>query len=143
MKETIHKDRYDTFLSKPQHGSLFRQMIEKDYDVKTCLSWIEKCHLSPQSEAYIFGLQEMAIFTRWHERHILKIRESDLCRICKKESETTLLVVTPSPRRNTLIDTIVLLDMFTIKYATNMVSKLNQNGIFTDQLRSTWMGKSN
>ena len=93
MKETIHKDRYDTFLSKPQHGSLFQQMIEKDYDVKTCLSWIEKCHLSPQSEAYIFGLQEMAIFTRWHERHILKNRESDLCRICKKESETTFHIL--------------------------------------------------
>ena len=68
-------------------------MTEKNYDLKTCLSWVEKCHLSSQSEAYIFGMQEMAIFTRWQERHILKIRESDLCRICKKESETTFHIL--------------------------------------------------
>ena len=89
LRETIHKDRYETFLSKPQHGALFRKMKENDTDMKMSFSWMDKCHLSPQSEAYICGMQELAIFTRWHERHILKNRESDLCRICKKESETT------------------------------------------------------
>ena len=49
LKETIHKERYETFISKPQHGLLFQQMIDKNYDMKTCLSWVEKCHLSPQS----------------------------------------------------------------------------------------------
>ena len=34
-------------------------------------------------------MQELAIFTRWHEKHILRTSMSDICRICKKEPETT------------------------------------------------------
>jgi len=34
-------------------------------------------------------MQELAIFTKWHEVHILKNSTSDKCRICGKEPETT------------------------------------------------------
>ena len=44
--------------------------------------------MSPQSEAYIFAAQELALFTRWHERHILKKINDDNCRICKTKPET-------------------------------------------------------
>ena len=93
LRETIYKDRYELFLAKPQHGALMRIMKENDTDIKTSCSWMDKCHLSPQSEAYICGMQEMAIFTRWHEHHIIRNRDSDLCRICKKEPETTFHIL--------------------------------------------------
>ena len=89
FKEAIHKERHDKFIAKSQHGVFFRQMGETKANAKGSLSWLLKCHLSPQSEAYICGLQELAIFTRWHERHILKNRLSDTCRVCGIESETT------------------------------------------------------
>ena len=89
FKEATSKDRYEKFVSKPQHGVHFRQMTEYDIDMKSSLKWLEKCHLSPQSESYICGMQELAIFTRWHEKNILKTNTDDTCRVCKKETETT------------------------------------------------------
>ena len=44
--------------------------------------------MAPQTESYIFAAQELALFTRWHERNILKKQVSDLCRVCMKKSET-------------------------------------------------------
>ena len=84
---------YEKFVTKPQHGILFRQITERNFDIKSSLAWMQKCHLSPQSESYICGMQKLAIFTRWHEHHIVKCRESDLCRICHKESETTFHIL--------------------------------------------------
>ena len=89
FKEALHKDKLEKFLNKPQHGVFFRQMKANDLNVKKSLSWLDKCHLSPQSEGYICAMQELAIFTKWHEVHILKNSTSDKCRICGKEPETT------------------------------------------------------
>ena len=38
-------------------------------------------------------MQELAIFTRWHEKHILRNSDSDLCRVCGKEPETTFHIL--------------------------------------------------
>ena len=92
-KNLRKRARYEKFTSKPQHGVFFRQMAEKNLDIKASLAWIQKCHLSPHSESYIYGMQELAIFTRWHEKFIVKSAESDLCRICHKESETTFHIL--------------------------------------------------
>ena len=89
FKEYIHKQRYETFVAKPQHGVFFRQMKNNDIDAKASLSWLEKCHLSPQSESYICGMQELSIFTRWHEKNILGTSNSDICRVCNKDPERT------------------------------------------------------
>ena len=89
FKEATQKERHDKFIAKPQHGFFFRQMEETKANIKGSLSWLIKCHLSPQSEAYICGLQELAIFTRWHEANILRTRLTDTCRICGQHSETT------------------------------------------------------
>ena len=45
--------------------------------------------MSPQSEAYICGAQELVIFTKWHEKNILKNAENDTCQVCRVETETT------------------------------------------------------
>ena len=89
FKEALNKQNHEKFLSKAQHGILFRQMKQNNLNTKKSLSWLDKCHLSPQSEGYICGMQELAIFTRWHEKNILKTSTTDQCRICGKETETT------------------------------------------------------
>ena len=89
FKEAVHQDRLEKFTQKPQHGVFFRQLKENCHNVKKSLAWLDKCHLSPQSEGYICAMQELAIFTKWHEKHLFKSTKSDLCRICGKEPERT------------------------------------------------------
>ena len=38
FKEATHKQRYDDFEKKPQHGVFFRQMKQNDLDMKSSLS---------------------------------------------------------------------------------------------------------
>ena len=47
FKEATQKERYDEFENKPQHGAFFRQLKQNELDVKSSLSWLDKCHLSP------------------------------------------------------------------------------------------------
>ena len=44
--------------------------------------------MDPNLESYVCAAQELALFTRYHEKHILRTRSDDKCRVCKKESET-------------------------------------------------------
>ena len=89
-KDELHKERLNKFTTKPQHGAYFRQ-LKNDINVnqKESMSWLNKCHIQPQSEAYICGLQELAIPTRWHEKNLFKTSPTDSCRVCLKEIETT------------------------------------------------------
>ena len=57
------------------------------------MKWLENCHLSPQSESYICAMQELAVFTRWHEKNILKTSTDDTCRVCRKEVESTFHIL--------------------------------------------------
>ena len=87
-KCAFQKQRYDACLNKPQHGVYFKLLEDTTISKKGSLSWMAKAHMSPQSEAYIFAAQELALFTHWHERHILKKSTSDLCRVCQNRPET-------------------------------------------------------
>lgn len=87
-KSALQQQRYDTCLKKPQHGIFFKLLNEAHISKKWSLSWLEKSHMSPQTEAYILAAQELALFTKWHEKYILKKQVSDLCRVCQTKSET-------------------------------------------------------
>ena len=87
-KHALQKQRYETCLKKPQHGVYYKLLDATQISRKWSLSWLDKCHMAPQTESYIFAAQELALFTRWHERHILNKQVSDLCRVCMKKSET-------------------------------------------------------
>ena len=80
--------RENSYQNKPQHGAFARLLNDSDADPKLSLSWLKKCHLDPHTESYICGAQELALFTKYHEKHILKNSNDDQCRICKKEPET-------------------------------------------------------
>ena len=76
---------------KPQHGAYMRQLRENGADIKESFGWLNKCFIDPHSEAYILAAQEMALFTKHHERNILKTRSDATCRICRKvDSDETI-----------------------------------------------------
>ena len=52
------------------------------------MAWLKKCHLDPHTESYICGAQELALITKYHEKHILKNSDDDRCRMCRKDPET-------------------------------------------------------
>ena len=68
--------------------SMVRQLGENGLDVKRSLGWLARCHLKPHSEAYICAAQEMAVFTKYHEKNILHASVDDKCRVCRKEVES-------------------------------------------------------
>ena len=88
MKNALSKVRENSYQNKPQHGAFTHLLNDSDADLKMSLSWLKKCHLDPHTESYICGAQELALFTKYHEKHILKNSNDDQCRICKREPET-------------------------------------------------------
>ena len=88
VKDAISKARADTYITKPQHGAYARLLGESEADVKQSFAWLKKCHLDPHTESYICGAQELAVITKFHEKHILKNGCDDVCRVCRKDPET-------------------------------------------------------
>ena len=80
MKDAITKARLNSFHSKPQHSAFSHMLNESEADPKKSMAWLKKCHLDPHTESYICGAQEMAIITKYHEKHILKNSDDDRCR---------------------------------------------------------------
>ena len=127
-KEAICKERYNKSIAKPQHGVFFRQMKENDIDVKTTMSWMGNCHLSPQSETYICGAQELAIFTSWHKKNIVDCMVARFVTKKAKQLLIFLLAVIPWQKKNTWITT-TLQNISIMSYTKPLDSKLRVNGI--------------
>ena len=93
MRESITANRDLNYKEKPQHGAYANLLVEHHLNLKKSFLWMSKCHVDPSLESYVCAAQELALFTRYHERHILKTRSDDACRICKKESETVFHIL--------------------------------------------------
>ena len=88
VKAELIKAREIAFHSKPQHGAYTRLLMEGDADVKQSMAWLRKCHIDAHTEGVLCGAQELALITKYHEKHILKNSNDDKCRMCKKDPET-------------------------------------------------------
>ena len=87
-RKRLLDNRLDAWKGKPQHGAYLRMLIESNADVKQSLDWLKRCHLSPHTEGYVCAAQEMAIFTKYHEKNILHTHLDDSCRVCRSQPET-------------------------------------------------------
>ena len=93
-RKCMSTDRMCTWRDKPQHGAYLRLLQDNSrLDVKTSLRWLSRCHLNPRTESYVCAAQEMAIFTKFHEKNILHMDVDDRCRICRKEQESIFHVL--------------------------------------------------
>ena len=88
MNKSIQESRLRSWKNKPQHGAYIKLLESSGLDCKKSLGWMKHIHLDARSEGYLCAAQELALFTRYHEKYIIKSRLDDYCRICKKESET-------------------------------------------------------
>ena len=88
MRKALSEKRFEAWKNKPQHGAFIRQLESGEADVKESLSWLNRCYLDPATESYVCAAQELALFTKYHEKHILKNSTDDKCRICKVGQET-------------------------------------------------------
>ena len=91
VKNRLLERRIYNWQKKPQHGAFPRQLKMVDADVKESFGWLQKCFLDPHSESYICAAQEMALFTKYHEKNILRTHNDATCRICKnRDCEETI-----------------------------------------------------
>ena len=89
VRESLVEKHLIAWKSKPQHGAFVRRLeATPEIDLKNSFAWLSKCHMDPHSEAYILAAQELALFSRYHEKNILKNRDDDGCRVCGVEPET-------------------------------------------------------
>ena len=88
VKDAIAKNRANTYIAKPLHGAYARLLVDSEADPKQSFEWLKKCHLDPHTESYICGAQELAVITKYHEKHILKNSCDDVCRVCRKDPES-------------------------------------------------------
>ena len=93
VRDALHKARAHSYLSKPQHSALIHLLQDSEADIKQSMAWLKRCHLSPHVESYICGAQELALITKFHEKHILKNNDDDRCRICKKDQKTVFHIL--------------------------------------------------
>ena len=87
-RDGLLENRLQAWKVKPQHGAYLRQLDTKNLDPIMSIAWLNGCFLDPHTESYLCAAQELALFTRYHECHLLRLREDDLCRICRKEPES-------------------------------------------------------
>ena len=88
VRDHILNERMINWENKPQHGAYMKLLTQKGLNRKLSFAWMGKCHIDAHTESYICAAQELALFTRYHEKHILKTRPDDRCRVCKQEAET-------------------------------------------------------
>ena len=79
MKNALSITREHSYMNKPQLGAYVQLLEESDADLKMSMTWLKKCYLDPHTESYICGAQELALITRYHEKHILKNGDDDRC----------------------------------------------------------------
>ena len=88
VKIALMKARSIAYIRKPQHGAYIRLVGECEADLKSSMAWLKKCQLDPHTESFISGAQELALITKYHEKHILGNSDDDRCPMCKKNPET-------------------------------------------------------
>ena len=86
IKKKLTEKRMIEWQEKPQYGAFPRQLKQIGAAVKESLGWTDRCFLDPFSEAYIMAAQEMALFTKYHEKHILHVSNDATCRVCKRDN---------------------------------------------------------
>ena len=72
------------FKTKPQYGMLFNHLEQEEIDNKRSFDWVNRCHMSPLVESYIFAAQELALFTKYHEAFILKNSQDKKCSVLER-----------------------------------------------------------
>ena len=88
IRTELVKAHENAYHSKLQHGAYVRLLEENEADVKQSMAWLRKCHIDAHTEGVVCAAQELAIITKYHQKHILKNSDDDKCMVCKTDPES-------------------------------------------------------
>jgi hypothetical protein len=74
---------------KSLHGRYFKELEQPEINIQVSHAWLKKSNIHPETEGFIFAIQDRVINTRNYKKHICGLQSIfDKCRICGTEGET-------------------------------------------------------
>jgi hypothetical protein len=74
---------------KSLHGRYFKELEQPEINIQASHAWLKKSNIHPETEGFIFAIQDRVINTRNYKKHICGLQSIiDKCRICGTEGET-------------------------------------------------------
>jgi hypothetical protein len=74
---------------KSLHGRYFKELEQPEINIQASHAWLKKSDIHPETEGFIFAIQDRVINTRNYKKHICGLQSIiDKCRICGTEGET-------------------------------------------------------
>jgi hypothetical protein len=71
------------------HGRYFKELEQPEINIQASHAWLKKSNIHPETEGFIFAIQDRVINTRNYKKHICGLQSIiDKCRICETEGET-------------------------------------------------------
>jgi hypothetical protein len=71
------------------HGRYFKELEQPEINIQASHAWLKKSNIRPETEGFIFGIQDRVINKRNYKKHICGLQSIiDQCRICGNERET-------------------------------------------------------
>jgi hypothetical protein len=87
IKNTIQHKK-ETWNGKALHGRFAKELSDNIIDKENSLQWLLSGGLFPETEGFIFAIQDQVIPTRNYLKYIEKQQIEDNCRLCNAHSET-------------------------------------------------------
>jgi hypothetical protein len=74
---------------KSLHGRYFKELEQPEINIQASRAWLKKSNIPPETEGFIFALQDRVINTTNYKKHICGLKSIiDKCKICGTEGET-------------------------------------------------------
>ncbi|XP_063967036.1 uncharacterized protein LOC135156948 [Lytechinus pictus] len=93
LKCSFHKKLQEQLKSKRLHGHHEKQTHREFVDQKDTHQWLKSAGLRGETEGFVYAIQDQVVRTRAYEKSILRTDTDDTCRMCGKETETIMHLV--------------------------------------------------
>jgi hypothetical protein len=92
ISEIVEPNIPDTIANikqKSLHRRYFKELEQPEINIQASHAWLKKSNIHPETEGFIFAIQDRVINTRNYKKHICDLQSNiDKCRICGTEGET-------------------------------------------------------
>lgn len=78
-----------TWCEKHMHGKFPKYLANPHIDMDQSFQWMKHTGLKGETEGLIVAAQDQALKTRYYAKHIMKQGNTDVCRMCHQQPETT------------------------------------------------------
>jgi hypothetical protein len=101
---------------KSLRGRYFKELEQPEINIQASHAWLKKSNIHPETEGFIFAIQDRVINTRNYKKHIWGLQSIiDKCRICETEGETisscTVLAQSECKKRHDIFAKIIQMNL--------------------------------